>query len=176
MLDVCCLGFAAWTVLCNAVVLAEGSLLDLLWLSGGAIVVAGVVLALRWKRTDGAPADRATPVRSDAAENQAAQSDPAGGHLLGGTHRAAALVAGLLVLLSYPATGNFDLFWWLFTAYFAVAALIATRRPLEHGAMARGTRAQRKGLALLGIGVLCAAITLLAHRPTTTRSSTSTSR
>ncbi len=152
-IDFCCLAFAAWTLLCNAVVLAQGSLVDLLWLAVLALLaLVAVSLFGRKKRRLGGREERAEELGSA----------PAVASRFGDGHRAVFLAAGLVLIVIYALTGSFTFFWWLFTAYFAVAFLITIRRPIGHGA---SPPARRLELALLGIGVVCAAITLVAHRP-----------
>ncbi len=158
--DFCCLGFAAWTLLCNAVVLAEGSLVDLLRLAGLGLAVLAASRLLRGKRSE-------TRGEGDAESDV----EPAPDGRLGSRRRAAALVAGVLILVIYPATGNFELFSWLLAAYFAVAFALTRRHissaPLRGDPSGASWRSpsRRLEMALIGIGILCAAITLVAHRP-----------
>ncbi len=156
VVDVCCLAFAAWTVSCNAVVLAEGSLVDLLRLTGLLLPVLAAGLLIRRRRPGGLGDWCESQPQADAG------SPGAPVRRLGVAHRAGLLAAGVLTIASYPVTGSFTLFWWLFAAYFAVATAITMRQPIERSAAAAS---RRQELALLGLGVLCATATLLAHRP-----------
>ncbi len=174
VIDYCCLAFAAWTLLCNTVVLAQGSLVDLLRLTGLVLLVLVAGLVLRWRRGATAYGSGAIRHSPEDREHPEKKSGSAGATLnratlnrttlnrSNATARAVALAIGVLITLSYPMTGNFTLFWWLLTAYFAVAFLVAIRRPVNERASVPRRRLE---LTLVGIGVLCAAITLLAHRP-----------
>ncbi len=159
VVDGCCLAFAAWTLLCNAVVLAEGSLFDLLRIAALALVAFAVFLRLR--RGKPRPAGRE---HREHREHSDVDPEPAAGAAdSGGPGRGAALaLAAVAVVASYPLTGSFQLFSWLLVAYFAAALALTWRHPAGDAPPAPR---RRQELALLGLGVLCAAITLLAHRP-----------
>ncbi len=162
--DICCLAFAGWTVLCNAVVLAEGSLADLLRLA--VLVLLAAPAAWWFWRREPRPGGREEPeVGARPATITAGPPGPPGpaGGTRGGARRGAVLaVAGVLVVLSYPLTGSFHLFCWLLTAYFAVAFAMTSRHPRKD---TTGAPRRRLEMALLGLGLLGAAVTLLAHRP-----------
>jgi hypothetical protein len=150
VLDLCCFGFAGWTLSCHAVVLAGGSLDTLLV----ATTLVAAALALGWLVRPRRPHQR-----PDAPDAGTAGTPRAG--RFGRRWAGAAAAAGLAVWAAAAAGASWTAVWALSAAVLSTAAAVELLR--RQAAPASPGRA-RHGL-VWALAVACALVTLTAHRP-----------
>lgn len=148
-----CVAFATWTVCCHAVVALGGSLRPLLWLSAGAALALVALALLRRRRASGVgPADGALASPVAAARSR--------------SFWIAQLALGIVALagtLALSLSGYVIFLWaWLLFALAAAAVpFLLVEEPVQE-APASGRRLE---IGLFAVALVCALLTLVAHRP-----------
>jgi hypothetical protein len=170
LVDAACLGFAAWTLACQAVVAFGGSLRELLAVVAGLAALA-VVAALRRRRRGvraaaGAPASRAGP----APPALPPPSAEAGTHASPARRlaeprarrwlRAALALAGAALLGAWR--GDPVALWWVAVGVLGAAAALFAVAPAPRADPPAGGPAREA--ALWALALACVALTLAAHR------------
>lgn len=152
--DAACWAFAAWTLLCNVAVLLGGSLTQVMWSAGALAVVSAVGLVRARRRLASAPVGGQALEMED--ERAAAPVEPRVD-----ARRVALVVAPLVILAAFAATGSLRVLWWLLVAYLGCALVLHGREaaPTLPAASGRGLERALWALALVGVFV-----TLVSHR------------
>lgn len=149
-----CVGFAAWTLCCHAVVLLGGTLDQVLALYALVLTVGAVGAWQQAKR--GAPRAAGAPAEATSA-SRAPRSRPLR------VVRFVGIAIGLTATVTISLTGSSIVMWWFAACSLLVAGIAFLLLEPPH------PEAPRRGVTLeaglFGIGLLCAAYALVAHRP-----------
>jgi hypothetical protein len=162
--DLACLGFAGWTVLCNALVLFGGTTRQLViafvvaLLALAAVVVYGVRKRRvgAWLRALDGP---------EVLEPEVAAPPPAA-HEAGLRTRALFLALGTAAAVAFALRGDLGELWMIALAFFAASYAVVARAG-RTGAPAAQPAGPAAEWALWLIGVGCAALTLCLQRANT---------
>ena len=161
--DGACVAFAAWTVLCHAVVLLSGTPVQLGWAVLSCALIATAALAYAWRSGKLASLRSALFVLAGDRAIEGA-TDTNGARETSVRTRAIFFVAGCAIAARFYVKGDLRELWMLALAYF-VASLVAIAnapRPLSPPGPSRAREA-----VLWLTGGACAAFTLGLHAPDT---------
>ena len=152
--DAACVLFAAWTVLCNAVVLLGGTAVDLVWTASIALLAAAVAMSSPLRRAIAAGiADFRDPIVHDSVVWEPSPR-----------LRAAMFAVATAIAIALATRHSLTEFWFLALAFFVVSFALVARSGCSGPAQVH-SRASEVALWLLSVG--CAVLTLVAHRPDT---------
>ncbi len=168
--DAVCLAFALWTICCNGVVAAGGSLRDLQGVFLAASLIIGIVVLRRRQRRARVVLSPGAPDVPGAKSADAPADAPTGGPVapvwpMARVGRTVGVLLGLVGLLIYVRNGQAAELWYFSVAVLLVAlsTLLITRPQPEPYEPARQSRVLEG--ALWGIGAGCVVLTLVCHRP-----------
>ncbi len=150
--DVAAIGFALWTVCCHVLVVARGSLRQLIavFATASAVVVAGLVYRARRAR----PAQARPRAPAAAADERRRPL-----WILQG----AGLVLGLAGVLAFAARQDVLALWWSVVALLGAASVLFLLAEAPYTPAARSSR--RSEAALWTLAAACVVVTLVCHRP-----------